>query len=77
MTFIAQQLWADGNWHDGETFDNREDAEAYVAIHANCLNWRIIDENDAFCIGCERMIDKGISGNCPECDAEHVFEDEE
>lgn len=26
------------------------------------------------CLGCERMIDKGVSGNCPDCDAEHDFE---
>jgi hypothetical protein len=29
------------------------------------------------CEGCERMIDKGIDGNCPICDAEHFFAEED
>jgi hypothetical protein len=79
MSFLAEQRWADDTWHGGETFDNRTDAEAYIAIQSNPANWRIVKEDDdepEFCIGCERMIDKGVSGNCPVCDAEHVFEDD-
>jgi hypothetical protein len=34
-------------------------------------------EEQPYCEGCERMIDKGIDGNCPICDAEHFFAEED
>ena len=34
------------------------------------------DDTEHDCAGCDRMRDKGISGTCPECDAEFDFEEE-
>ncbi len=55
--------------HDCREDGHRDPDNSGLCIHCSA------DLVEELCVGCENMIDKGIDGNCPVCDAEHFFKE--